>query len=116
MMANSGDILLIKDLELRGNLAAVFAFRTDYLKADLLSYDKMVKKTAEKMGHFLDLSCLNNQKVDPIKCVINRRQLIEAPHNELLLLMREAELRAFHLKKGTTHLKRTLKDLQEKME
>jgi len=114
IMSNSGDILLIKDLELRGNLAAVFAFRTDYLKTDLLAYDKLAKKTAEKLGHFLDLACLAGQQADPIACVTKREQLIKDPHNELTLLVREAELRAFHLEKAIMHLKRTLLELQEK--
>lgn len=98
LMADSGDALLIKDLQLRKDLAATSAFRDDYVKADLFRHDEMTIRAIKDMGQFIDVICLANAgEGEYAGCIEDQVGLFKRGGAYLTPLLRHAELRAFHL-------------------
>jgi hypothetical protein len=94
MMAQAGEAHLIKDLELRSNLAMVFAFRNNTIKKDLEDYDTKTDECARALGKYVDFTQIFRQKYkSPL--AFAKGDLI--PQNELFLLLRMANVRGFHL-------------------
>ncbi|MEM1357899.1 MAG: hypothetical protein AAGF89_06860 [Bacteroidota bacterium] len=97
-MQSSGDLYLIKDLELREALATYTSFRKDYLQGDLMSYDEMVLEAIDRLRAYLDIMCLEQTKfATPIDCITDREGLRKNAAGDLAKLYRLASLRAFHL-------------------
>ncbi|NJO87212.1 MAG: hypothetical protein HC821_04240 [Lewinella sp.] len=96
LMRSSGDLALLKDLDLRNDLAVYFAFRDNIVRSDLQQYDQYIFKTVEGIGQYFDLACLNARD-QPLACLTDRDGLLNHPRNELVLLLRQANLRVFHL-------------------
>jgi len=96
VMSKTGDLLLIKDLELRERLASVFAFRTNVIKRDLELHDAMTIEVAESMGAYFDLNCLVERRA-VLDCLHDREGLVSSRHNKLLAFQLECQQRAFHL-------------------
>ena len=98
LMADSGDALLIKDLQLRKDLAATSAFRDDYVKADLFRHDEMTIRAIKDMGQFIDVICLANAgEGEYAGCIEDQAGLFKHGGAYLTPLLRHSELRAFHL-------------------
>ncbi len=96
VMVNTGDVSLIKDLELRSELAALFAFRTDIVAQDLADYNRQVLLTLESIGDKIDLNCIVGLTVTA-DCIKSPTRLAEETKDELLVLQRVATSRLFHL-------------------
>jgi hypothetical protein len=112
LMQATGDVRLIPDLELRDLIATAFAFQEDYVKADLQAYDAQVLATIEQLGRFIDLTCVLQPK-RATACIEDQPAFLSDPHNELVLLLRVADNRAFHLERATYGLKKTLEAVEE---
>jgi hypothetical protein len=102
IMAQSGDVNLLKDLQLRNSLAAVFAFRQNVVRKDLEDFDRQTQVCAEKLGHFFNLSHLFTEERDSF--MLDKEGFLRDPHNEVLLLLRNTNLRAFHLENAIEDL------------
>ena len=96
VMVNTGDVSLIKDLELRSELAALFAFRTDIVEQDLADYNRQVLLTLESIGDKIDLSCIVDLTIT-VDCIKSPASLAEHTKDELLVLHLVANSRLFHL-------------------
>lgn len=95
LMAQSGDVNLLKDLHLRNSLASVFAFRQNVVRKDLEDFDRQTQICAEKLGRFFELSILFTGENE--KFLRDREGFLRDPHNEVFLLLRNANIRGFHL-------------------
>ena len=113
IMAQSGDANLLKDLKLRNSLASSFAFRQNVIKKDLEDYDRETVVCAEKLGRFFDLSLMFSGKKE--KFMLDEAGFLRDPHNEVLLLLRSASVRGFHLETAIEDVKATAKQLDEYM-
>ena len=111
LMAQSGDANLLKDLHLRNSLAATFAFRENVVRKDLEDFDRQTQVCAEKLGRFFDLSLLFGGEKE--KFLRDREGFLNDPHNEVFLLLRNANLRAFHLESAIEALEETQTELDE---
>ena len=111
MMAQTGDANLLKDLQLRNSLASVFAFRQNVIRKDLESFDFQTQVCAEKLGRFFDLSFMFS--ADKKNFMLDKAGFLRDPHNEVFLLFRNAQLRAFHLDSAIDDLKETQAKLDE---
>jgi hypothetical protein len=110
-MGETGDITLLKDLKLRNKLSSVFAFRRTVVKQDLEEYDRQTNLCAEKMGQHIDLTrWLYSQPFDE-SCIFDRAGFLQSPHNEVFILLRVANLRAFHLENAIEDLEDAEKEL-----
>jgi hypothetical protein len=105
MMGETGDANLLKNLELRNGLASVFAFRRTVVKQDLEKFDQQTEVCAEKMGAHVDLTKLLYTSPFDASCILDRAAFLKSPHNEVFLLLRKANLRAFHLDTAIDSLK-----------
>lgn len=109
VMANTGDIILINDLQFRNTLAGTFAFRDNYLRKDLEAYDKETLRTGEKVGDYIDLACFvaipRNRDKRPSACITDRAAYQQEISNDLQLLLRQAQLRTFHLQTANQYAK-----------
>ncbi|MTB49775.1 hypothetical protein [Lewinella sp. W8] len=114
IIAQSGDALLIEDLELRSLLAANSVFRNDYVRADLLRHDAKTLEVAESLGPYLDLACLRSLVQDGQRdCITDFAGLKEVASVKLAIYLRQAESRAFHLDRAIKLNEITLKRLRE---
>lgn len=104
MMGETGDANLLKNLELRNRLASVFAFRRTVLQQDLEKFDRQTEACAQKLGEHVDLTRLLYSTSFDEKCILDRSAFFKSPHNEVFLLLRTANLRAFHLEKAIESL------------
>jgi hypothetical protein len=105
IMMQAGEVNLIKDLKLRGDLASVFSFINGTVQHDLLEYDRQTLECARFLGKDLNLTkALYSSKGD-------------IPHippgdnhtkNALILLLRTANLRSFHLQNAVEDLEAIL--------
>lgn len=111
-MSASGDASLLKDLALRNKLAAVFAFRQNVVKKDLEQYDQQVEICAKELGQHLDLTRLLYNETYSKACILDRTGFLKSPHNEVVQLLRTANLRSFHLENALEDLKIAQKDLE----
>ncbi len=112
-MGQTGDITLLKNLALRNKLSGVFAFRRTVVKQDLEEYDRQTNICVEKMGQHIDLTrWLYTQPFDE-SCILDRAGFLKSPHNEVFILLRTANLRAFHLENAIEELEDAEKDLTE---
>ena len=96
VMSSTGDVLLIKDLELRDDLYAIFSFRNNIIQQDLIGFNKQLDQTLEKLGPFIDYACLT-QSQTLVECILDREGLVQDPHNELMTLQLKTGRRAYHL-------------------
>lgn len=113
LMAQSGDANLLKDLRLRNSLASVFAFRQDVIRKDLEDFDRQTQVCAEKLGMYFDLSLMFAGENE--KFLRNKEGFLKDPHNEVFLLLRNANLRGFHLKNAIEELNVLQSELDEYM-
>ncbi len=111
LMAQSGDVNLLKDLHLRNSLASVFAFRQNVVRKDLEDFDRQTQICAEKLGRFFELSLLFTGEKE--KFLRDREGFLRDPHNEVFLLLRNANLRGFHLDNALEELKETQIEVDE---
>lgn len=109
VMTQAGDAYLLKDLKLRNNLASVFAFRQNVIHKDLLDFDTQTQVCAEKLGRFFDLSLMFSEGRENF--MHDQAGFLRDPHNEVFLLLRNAQLRAFHLETAVEDLQETLSEL-----
>ncbi len=96
LMQQSGDVLLIEDLDYRNQLAAISDFRRNYLREDLKDHDRRVLLLAEQMGKFVDLPCALESRGN-LSCVTNPEGYRTKMGNHLMVLYRAVQLRVFHL-------------------
>lgn len=109
LMNNSGDGLLLEDIELRQQLAAVSAFRADYIKADLMRHDELTLTALADVSNYLDIYCLRDKKPeDHGRCITSLIGLRENGVSDLIALRRHSELRAFHLERYVSLLEHTI--------
>ena len=109
LMAQSGDASLLKDLHLRNSLASVFAFRQNVVRKDLEDFDRQTQVCAEKLGRFFDLSVMLSDSSGDF--MLDREGFLQDPHNEIFLLLRNANLRGFHLENALEELKESQAEL-----
>jgi hypothetical protein len=109
LMVQSGDANLLKDLHLRNSLASVFAFRQNVVRKDLQDFDLQTQVCAEKLGRFFDLSLMFAEGEG--KFLLDKEGFLRDPHNEVFLLLRNANLRAFHLENALEDLQATQQEL-----
>ena len=112
IMMSTGDIALIKDLEVRGQLASTFSFRDAYTKRDLLEFDKETKRVTDELGKYAKLSCMYNTR-DLTSCLTDREGFTKHFHNEIFPLARAANLRAFHLKRAINYFDAAIENLEQ---
>ncbi len=112
IMASNGDISLIQDLSFRKNLASVFSFRDAYVKQDLLDFDAQTKTLAYELGQYIDLECLSYSE-SLHTCLIDRPGFVEGVHNELVIFLRQAELRQFHLTIAVQYFERAINEIEQ---
>lgn len=97
-MQTAGDLFLLEDLELRESLSSYASFRNDYLKQDLMTYDKMILEAIDRLSVYLDLSCLRSEDLEsPTDCIKDRTALGEKAAADLTKLYRLSTIRGFHL-------------------
>ena len=111
LMVQSGEADLLKDLQLRNSLASVFAFRQDVVRKDLEDFDRSTQVCAEKLGAYFDLSLMFDREKG--KFMIDKEGFLRTPHNEVFLLLRNTNLRAFHLEEAIESLKEVQTALDE---
>ena len=99
VMVNTDDISLIEDLELRSDLAAVFAFRTNIIEQDLHDYNDRVLQTLDGLAAGVDLRCILNLTVTAA-CIRSTAALTASNIDALLILQLVAHSRLFHLRMG----------------
>jgi hypothetical protein len=104
LMQESGEVRLIKDLELQNALSSICAFRRNVIQNDLNQYDLETQRCAQKLGDNIHLSGLLYGEKPDASCIINKTAFAKSPHNEILLLLRCAELRGFHLENALEDL------------
>ena len=112
LMAQSGDASLLKDLSLRNSLASVFAFRQHVIQKDLQDFDTQTQLCAEKLGRFFDLSLMFDDEPSD-SFLLDREGFLRDPHNEVFLLLRNVNLRGFHLQNALEDLTATRNQLDE---
>lgn len=111
MMLQSGDANLLKDLALRGQLAAAFAFRNNVLRKDLEGYDQATTDCAERLGEHFDLTRLFSGDLEG--AILDKKVFSKSPHNEVFLLLRVAQLRGFHLANAVENFEEVQKSLDD---
>lgn len=112
IMSETGDIALLKNTELRTQLAVAFAFRRNVIKQDLEAYDQATQVYAEKLGEMIDLRALFFRS-DYTASIIDKKRFASDPHNEIFLLLRVALMRGFHLKKSIEEWQEAEKSLSD---
>ncbi len=95
LMAQTGDANLLKDLQLRNQLASVFAFRQNVIKKDFEDFDQETHDCMAQLGQFIDF--LKMYSPDPSQVFVDRKGFWTTPRNEIYLLARSADIKAFHL-------------------
>jgi hypothetical protein len=113
LMSETGDANLLKNMELRNKLSSVFAFRKNIIKQDLEQFDKQTELCAEKLGQHVNLTMLLYSTPFDEKCITDKVGFLKSPHNEVFLLLRTANLRAFHLDTAIENLKEVETELGE---
>jgi|GEM_PF-3390345 len=111
IMLSTGDIALIKNLEIRGQLASTFSFRDNYTKRDLLEFDKETKRVYGELRQYANLNCMYNTR-NLVSCLTDREGFSKEFHNELFPLLRTADLRAFHLQRAINYFDAAIEDLE----
>ncbi|MBL7829298.1 MAG: hypothetical protein JNJ57_21865 [Saprospiraceae bacterium] len=99
IMSETGDIQLLKNAELRSLLASAYSFRRTVVKKDLEDFDAGTQVCAKELGEFVNLTELCFM-ADYHGCVMDRKKFQASSHNEVFLLLRMANLRAFHLSRS----------------
>ena len=113
IMLSTGDIALIKDISFRNLLTSTFSFRDDYVKKDLLDFDLQIKNSSRKMGDFLNLTCVAMRNKAPHQCITDLEGFLKEMPNELFILLRQAQIRAFHLNIASRNFQRTINHMEE---
>lgn len=111
LMVQSGDADLLKDLQLRNSLASVFAFRQNVIRKDLEDFDRSTQVCAEKLGAYFDLSLMFAGEKE--KFMLDKEAFLRSPHNEVLIFLRNTNLRAFHLEEAIESLEEVQTALDE---
>lgn len=112
IMMSTGDIALIKDLEVRGQLASTFSFRDNYIKRDLLEFDNETKKAIAQLSKYVNLSCMYTTR-NLTDCLTDREGFTQHFHNELFAISRAADLREFHLRRAITYFEFAIENMEE---
>lgn len=115
IMLATGDVSLIRDLEFRKDLASNFSFRDRYIKRDLEGWDEETKQIGYYLSKYIDLACLSTSK-KPIECLTDRSGFVRDVHNDLLIYLRVAQLRAFHLERAITNTDYTIEEVEARYE
>lgn len=110
MMMQAGDAYLIKDLKLRSELASVFAFVKTTIKQDLEHFDQETDECAAILGENLNLVDLLYG--DP-KNIPTFPKSSFSHQNALLLLLRNASNRHFHLQNAIEDLEAILQKTEQ---
>lgn len=113
IMLSTGDIALVKDLELRSRLASTFSFRDTYIKHDLLDFDVQIREASDELAKYGNLACMYNTRSQHL-CLTDRTGFLTQFNNELFLLYRTAQLRAFHLSTAVNYFAATIQEMEEK--
>lgn len=100
VMTQTGDLTLIRDLELRDDLARAFSFRNKVIQKDLEKYDLAVVESLTQLGRYINLSCVLSAS-ERRRCIMDVNAFLESPHNEITMLLLEARNRALHLENAT---------------
>lgn len=111
IMVQTGDANLLKDLPLRSHLASVFAFRQNVIRKDLEDFDRQTQICAEKLGRYFNLSHMFSE--NQAGFLLDEAGFVKDPHNEVFLLLRNANLRAFHLENAVEELQSVQTELNE---
>jgi hypothetical protein len=110
LMMQTGDATLLKDLNLRTQLASVFAFRQNIIRSDLADFDEQTRRCAENLGEYFDFSLLlYGEGASSFPSGNSGR--FKADHNEVYSLLRAAQLRGFHLRVALEDLQSVQKNL-----
>lgn len=112
IMLSTGDIALIRNLELRSTLASPFSFRESYTKRDLLDFDQHADEVAEKLAQYGSLSCMVSTPT-PHSCLQDRTGFLKDFHNQLFILLTKARSRAFHLRIAINYFDGTIEELEK---
>ena len=100
---------MLKNLQLRNEIASVFAFRQNVIRKDLEIFDQETNRCAGALARYLNLARLFDSDIE--KIILDQKGFIQDPHNEVFLLLRNASLRAFHLEAAIEELKDTQKSV-----
>ena len=111
IMVQTGDASLIKDIKMRNSLASVFAFRQNVIQKDLQEFDHQTQLCTESLGRFLDFGLMFSATDRPF--LLDPKGFKKDPHNEVFILLRNANLRAFHLGVAVDDIKDVQKELAE---
>lgn len=112
IMLQSGDVALIRDLDLRNKLASTFSFREDYIKKDLLDFDIQTREMSKTLAQYGNLPCMFSRS-DLHACLQEREGFTENFHNDLFIFLRTAQVRAFHLQIAIQGFDRTIKEMED---
>lgn len=109
MMAQAGDAHLMKDLALRSHLAKVFAFRNTTIRNDLENFDRAIDDCSRATGPYFDMVAL--MEGDNTGIHLNKENNAHF-NNEIFLLLKAANIRAFHLENAIDDLEKVLKEVE----
>ena len=112
VMLNTGDVSLITDIELRSELAGVFAFRNNIVRRDLEDYDALVLHTIQSLGAYLEPECIANFTAEA-QCIRDLEGLAKRGVDDLIVLSLLARNRLFHLQIAESDLSQALERVGE---
>ncbi|WP_116126845.1 hypothetical protein [Lewinella sp. IMCC34183] len=112
VMLNTGDISLIRDIELRSELAGVFAYRTNIVRTDLADYDALVAETIAALAAYIDPACIVEFRA-AAPCIRDVAGLADHGLDSLVLLSLAARDRLFHLQLAEGELEAVAKRVGE---
>ena len=115
VMLNTGDISLIADIELRSQLAGVFAFRNNVVRRDLEEYDALVLRTIQALSAYVNPLCVANFTADT-DCIRDAAGLADSGVDDLIVLSLFARNRLFHLQIAEEDLNDALKGVGEQLD
>ena len=114
VMLNTGDISLIADIELRSELAGVFAFRNNVVRRDLEDYDELVLHTIQSLSAYLHPECVESLREEP-ECIRDAAGLADHGVDDLIVLSLFARNRLFHLQIAEENLAEARKRVGEQL-
>ncbi|MEM7572578.1 MAG: hypothetical protein AAF433_06745 [Bacteroidota bacterium] len=109
-MVSTGDVHLIKDLEFRNTLGSAFNYLQEVVKPDLINWDAATQKSFEQLSPYLNVSQLLAYNITPA-VLANWQGFQEASAEVYAVLLRQANIRAFHLSAGLSYFQ----NLQEEL-
>lgn len=112
IMISTGDVALIKDLDIRNMLAASFSFRDTYVKKDLQDFDEETINVSRSLGKYFDLECMTKSN-HLIPCLSDQKSFLDNARHELFIFLRTAQLRRFHLQIALNSFTQSIQVIEE---